>query len=91
MSYYGPRFTNLTKNDDCFLMYDGKKKIEVYINISENGLECINCESLLCDHVLFVWFENYTDELLQHGFPNPLHFDVTKLEKIKQFTNNDNR
>ena len=87
MSYYGPRFVNLTKDDDCFVMYDGKKKIEVYINMSENGLECINCKSLICDHVLFVWFEDYSDDLLQYKFPNPLLHDVAKLEKIKQVTN----
>ena len=73
-------------------MYDGDRKIEIYINMSENGLECINCKSLICDHVLFVWFESYyRDKLLQLGFPNPLHFDIDKLKKIKQFISCDNQ
>ena len=57
MKYKGPTFTDMVRYETHYELYDNviHKKVEVSINIGEAGLECTNCDSFKCDHVLFIW------------------------------------
>ncbi len=83
MSYYGPLFTKVKSHEgDYYSLYDDKllKTIEVVLNESEGGLECIECESFKCDHVKFLWIdERRENEFRKMNFLNPLLYKVCDI------------
>lgn len=80
MKYRGPVFTDLIRYENNYELYDViiKKKIEIIINKQEMILNCKNCDSFICDHILFIWnTPNEVIHLKQMNFLNPFKHIMT--------------
>ena len=74
LRYRGPIFTDIIRYDGYYELFDIiiRRKVEVVISKREMCLKCLECKSVECDHVLFVWnISKEMTHLKQLNFFNP--------------------
>lgn len=72
--YAVPNQTDLLRYKTYYELFDNsiQKKVEVHINKKDLHLECHNCNSVKCDHVLHIWnTPNENTHLKQLKLLNP--------------------
>lgn len=79
--YSVPNIIDLIRYPTYYELFDNSKskKIEVTINKIGKCCECLECESMKCEHVLYLWkIPNEVIHLKQIGFLNPFEYLFAK-------------
>ncbi len=79
--YSVPNIIDLIRYQTYYELFDNSKsrKIEITINKIGKCCECSECESMKCEHILYLWkIPNEVIHLKQMGFLNPFEYLFAK-------------
>jgi len=79
--YSVPNIIDLIRYPTYYELFDNSKskKIEVTINKIRKCCECTECDSMKCEHILYLWkIPSEVTHLKQMGFLNPFEYLFAK-------------